>query len=592
MEAFDPQVQSALPIGNPNRNDRRVRRLQELCNGARRVSDPAPRLEHFLPPDPRRKVRCDGPSEGVTTDGLWISGRRRPAYGTGGSVKPVMVAATASAEAREDELVAAAQAGSAQAFEALFRRYRDRITTFVGASVRDEGRTEDLVQEIFFSAHSSLPSLSQPAAFRTWLYQIARNACLDEARRRSRHDDLILGWDEFPPPDERIVIHNQAADRVLSQKEELSDLTQALDGLPSSQHKALVLRELEGMSYDEIGERMRLSRHAVESVLFRARRGLKGEYSEIQTGRRCRRMQALMAEIAEGMGDLGERRKLIRHMRDCSGCRREAAALGLSGLAVPSEERRGLERAFSRLAAYLPLPAFFSRRAGEAEQFSGASGFAAQAQSAAFQLSTMGSDHVVSAIHKAAAVMAAVAVVGGGGVAMQQAGVPLPVSIPVFDSAAAPASHDRGTVDSKAHGGSRPALETPSAGAHETGGAAPSVISPTVPATSSPAALTAPQATAPGAASVPTPAPAGPSTPSSTTDAPAAADSTPVDQNFVSGGSTPPADATVTVDPASDGGATTPDPPPDSTAPTVTDPAPPPAPVTDQPSTDTTAPAP
>src|SRR5438445_13520527 len=76
------------------------------------------------------------------------------AGGTGGStLKPVMAAATASTEAREEELVAAAQAGSKTAFEALFRRYRDRITTFVRSSVRDDGRAEDLVQEIFFSAH-------------------------------------------------------------------------------------------------------------------------------------------------------------------------------------------------------------------------------------------------------------------------------------------------------------------------------------------------------------------------------------------------------------------------------------------------------
>ena len=503
-------------------------------------------------------------------------------------MKPVMAAAAASAEAREDELVAAAQAGSVEAFEALFRRYTDRITSFVRASVRDEGRTEDLVQEIFLSAHSSLPSLSHPAAFRTWLYQIARNACLDEARRRSRQDDLMLGWEEFPPPDERIVIHSHGADRALSQKEELADLTQAMDGLPSSQHEALVLRELEGMSYAEIGERMRLSRHAVESVLFRARRGLKGEYSEIQTGRRCRRMQALMAEIAEGMGDLSERRKLIRHMRDCVGCRREAAALGLAGLAVPSEERRGIERAFSRLAAWLPLPAFFGRRAGEAESFSGAGSFAAQAQSAAFQLSTMGGDHVVSAIHKAAAVMAAVAVVGGGGVAMQKAGVALPVTIPVFDSAAAPVHHNPGQGGGKTQEGPRPARGTPSE-PHETGGSTPSATVPKAPATSSPAALTAPQATAPGAAAAPAPADTAPSTPSST-DTPAAADSTPTDQTFVSGGSTPPADATVTVDPSAGGGAATPDPPPDATPPPVTDPVPPP-PATEQP-TDPAPPTP
>jgi RNA polymerase sigma factor (sigma-70 family) len=409
-------------------------------------------------------------------------------------VKPVMAAAAASTEAREGELVANAQAGNPEAFEALFRRYRDRIASYVHSSVRDEGRTEDLVQEIFFSAHSSLSTLAHPGAFRSWLYQIARHACLDEARRRSRQDDLIYAWEEFPPPDERIVIHNQGADRVLSRKEELANLTQALDGLPQSQHDALVLRELEGMSYDEIGERMRLSRNAVESVLFRARRGLRGEYVEIQTGRRCRRMQALMAQIAEGMGDLRERRKLIRHMRDCSPCRREAAALGLSGLAVPSDERRGLQRAFSRVAAFLPIPAFFSRRATEAESLSAGTGssLAAQAQTAVFQLSTVGSDHVVSAMHKAAAVVAAVAVVGGGGVAMHKAGVPLN-PIPVIDSIAAK-TNPKAKHDDNGSGGDRPPAEAPK----PAGGTAPTPAAPATPPAAvvgSPAALAAPATT-------------------------------------------------------------------------------------------------
>src|SRR4051794_24513409 len=350
-----------------------------------------------------------------------------------------MAAAAASTEAREEELVAAAQAGNPQAFEALFRRYRDRITTFVRASVRDDGRAEDVVQEVFFSAHKSLPSLEHPGAFRSWLYQIARNACLDEARRRSRQDELMFGWEEFPPPDDRIVSHSQSADMSLSQKEELANLTQALDGLPESQHEALVLREIGGMSYDEIGRRMQLSRPAVESVLFRARRGLKGEYSEISTGERCKRMQLVMGRVSEGLGDLGERRKLIRHMRDCPSCRRDAAALGLAGLAVPSDERHGLQRALSRVAGFLPLPAFFGRRAQEGEQLSGAGSVAAQAQGAATQLSTavgsVGGDHAASVIHKAAAVVAAVAVVGGGGVAIEKAGVRLPVKLPGLHSA-------------------------------------------------------------------------------------------------------------------------------------------------------------
>jgi RNA polymerase sigma factor (sigma-70 family) len=491
-------------------------------------------------------------------------------------VKPVMVAATASTEAREEELVAAAQSGSPEAFEGLFRRYRDRITAYVRSSVRDEGRAEDLVQEIFFSAHSRLSSLEHPGAFRTWLYQIARNACLDEARRRSRQEDLILGWEEFPPPDERIVIHNHGADRALSQKEELADLTQALDGLPQSQHEALVLRELEGMSYDEIGRRMRLSRHAVESVLFRARRGLKGEYSEIQTGRRCRRMQLLMADIAEGMGDLRERRKLIRHMRDCSPCRREAARLGLAGLAVPSDERHGLERAFSRVAAFLPLPAFFGRRASEAEQFSGASSFAAQAQGAAIQLTAIGSDHVVSAIHKAAAVMAAVAVVGGGGVAMQKAGVTLPMTIPVFDSTTGATQQDRARDNGTLRGGG---LATHSKNAYGTGGAAPTDAAHQAPVVGSPAALTAPSAASPPAASPPAP-PATPATPGTAPITPAGADSGPTKSDtFTSGGAPPPTDPSASKDTAAppSGGSPTPDPAP-APEPPAAAPAPDPAP--------------
>jgi hypothetical protein len=156
-------------------------------------------------------------------------------------------------------------------------------------------------------------------------------------------------------------------------------------------------------------------------------------------------MQAVMVEVAEGMGAMRERRKLIRHMRDCAPCRREAAVLGIAGLALPSDDRRGIERAFSRLVAFLPIPAFLSRRGEETDQLAGGA-FASQAQGAAAQLSTVGADHVVSVVHKAAVVVAAVAVVGGGGVAMQQAGVDLPV----FDSIATHHSKAAGTASREA----------------------------------------------------------------------------------------------------------------------------------------------
>jgi len=319
------------------------------------------------------------------------------------------------------------------------------MKAYVRASVRDEGRTEDVVQEIFLSAHNSLATLSHPRAFRSWLYQIAHNACLDEARRRSRNEELILGWDEFPPPDERIVVHHRSPHHELSQKEELADLTQALGGLPPSQHDALVMRELEGMSYDEIGRKMQLSPGAVESVLFRARRGLR--------------------------------------------------------------------RAYSKAAAFLPLPAFLGRRAASGEQASGASSIAAQAQGAAAQLSTVGGDQAASLVHKAAAVVAAIAVVGGGTAALETAGV----KIPVLDSGTTKKEHVKpqaqvvGSAPAHngvaGHGGSVPPGGTDHSKAAAGGGGSPPAVPapglsvPTSPALASPGAppaTTTPGTSAPG----------------------------------------------------------------------------------------------
>jgi RNA polymerase sigma factor (sigma-70 family) len=347
-------------------------------------------------------------------------------------VKPLVTAST-SAPSREEELVDAAQAGNPFAFEALFRRYRQPISGYVRARVRDEGRTEDLVQEIFLSAHNSLASLGERGAFRAWLYRIAHNACLDEARRRSRTEELILGWDEFPPPDERIVVQNPSPEYQVSQKQEFAELTEAIDELPQSQHDALVMRELEGRSYEEIGQRMRLSPAAVESVLFRARRGVK--------------------------------------------------------------------RAVERAAAFLPFPALF-RRGESGEQASGASSFAA-AQGTAAQLTAVGGDHAVAFAHKAVAVVAAVAVVGGGTMALEQAGV----KVPIVHSITAKRDHGANAAGTAGPGGASFGGAGGAGGANGTGGPGGSgppgrPNDPMVPGgagAGSPAALASPVSHAPAA---------------------------------------------------------------------------------------------
>ena len=182
------------------------------------------------------------------------------------------------------------------------------------------------------------------------------------------------------------------------------------------------MRELEGLSYDEIALRLGITRSSVESTLFRARQGLRDEYGQITTGERCLRLRPVMARmVAEGIGGLRDRRALARHVRGCSSCRRDAYAMGLSGPALESPVP-GVRGALSRVAALLPLPWLIHRRADETDAASSTGGgggsLATQAQTAITNLTSsvgMGADQAATAIHKAVAVVAAVAVVGGSG---------------------------------------------------------------------------------------------------------------------------------------------------------------------------------
>jgi hypothetical protein len=116
-----------------------------------------------------------------------------------------------------------------------------------------------------------------------------------------------------------------------------------------------VLRELEGLSYREIGERMGMSRPAVESTLFRARRRLSEEYDELASGQRCIRIQSIIANVGRS-GRLGARdtRKLARHVAHCQPCRRAALAAGVDSALVARRPLR--ERVAEKVAALFPFP--------------------------------------------------------------------------------------------------------------------------------------------------------------------------------------------------------------------------------------------
>ena len=251
----------------------------------------------------------------------------------------------------DHQLASLVRAGDDRAFEELFHRYRRRITAYVYGMVADHGRAEDIAQEVFVSALRRMRDTERPIAFRPWIYEIAKNACIDAHRRRSRAEEVSLTSDEGQASGDHLHLVSSipAPHEAMEVKQRLGHLCGAFGGLSEAHHEILVLRELEGLSYREIGERMGLSRPAVESTLFRARRRLAQEYDELASGARCQRVQAIISSAVGGQLAPRERRRMARHVVHCESCRRHARSLGVATQPAQASGAR-------KLAGLLPLP--------------------------------------------------------------------------------------------------------------------------------------------------------------------------------------------------------------------------------------------
>ncbi len=277
-----------------------------------------------------------------------------------------MLIARPMRELDDHALVAEVRRGNDEAFEALYDRYLRRITAYVKGMVYDHGRAEDVTQEVFMSAVRRMRETERPIAFKPWIYEIARNACIDQHRRSKRTEEVSFDADHGLGSSDhlRLVAAEPTPDVAVDTKQQLDHLCGAFGGLTESHHQILVLRELEGMSYREIGDRMSLSRPAVESALFRARRRLTEEYQELASGRRCERVQAIIGTAAAGTLGTRDRRRLARHVSYCQGCRHHARRLGV-------QDRKPARGVGARLAALLPIPAFLRGGRGGSENAAG-----------------------------------------------------------------------------------------------------------------------------------------------------------------------------------------------------------------------------
>lgn len=266
-------------------------------------------------------------------------------------------------DADDRDLVAGVRGGDDRAFEILFQRYQPRIAAYVRGMLRDHGRAEDITQEVFISALRRMREESErEILFKPWIYEIAKNRCID-AFRRSRHTSEVsfdardaIGAAEHG----RLAEPGATPDSAVEGKVAIDNLCGAFGGLSPVHHDILVLRELEGLSYREIGDRLGLSRPAVESTLFRARKRLTEEYEEIVSGARCQRVQRIVDASGGSAVGMRDQRRMARHLAHCQPCRRYA---GRAGVELGSVSRPAA--AAARIAALLPLPAFLRRRGGD-----------------------------------------------------------------------------------------------------------------------------------------------------------------------------------------------------------------------------------
>ncbi len=171
------------------------------------------------------------------------------------------------------ELVKQALNGNESAYAELMNRYKKKIEIIVSRLVKKEFDVEDLVQEIFTKAFTSLSTFKSEFSFSTWLYKIATNHCIDHIRKRkistySLDEDLELEDDTVH---REIPDWSKTPDYELIRKEKNEIIHQAINSLPEHYRKVIILRHFEDKSYEEIAKELKLPIGTVKVHLFRAR---------------------------------------------------------------------------------------------------------------------------------------------------------------------------------------------------------------------------------------------------------------------------------------------------------------------------------
>jgi RNA polymerase sigma factor (sigma-70 family) len=209
----------------------------------------------------------------------------------------------------DERLIALTRRGQQAAFEALFSRYHARLLAFCRHMLGSKEDAEDVLQEVFAAAFNAILADEREINVRPWLYRIARNRSLNHLRKAS-----AIGVDSM---DVHFADHGMSTGEKVLRRESFRQLIGDVQKLPETQRSALLLREIDALSYEQIAQAMETTVPSVKSLLVRARISL-AEASEARQ-LSCAEVRAQLGEAAEGL--LKIEAPARRHLRDCERCR-------------------------------------------------------------------------------------------------------------------------------------------------------------------------------------------------------------------------------------------------------------------------------
>jgi RNA polymerase sigma factor (sigma-70 family) len=334
----------------------------------------------------------------------------------------------------DEQLLGLFRSGSEEAFAVIHDRYRQRLLAYARQMLAGSGPdAEDVLQDVFLRAYRALRVDERPVSLRAWLYRVAHNRCIDSLRRPTPDACEIFEMSRMPVLDTTVQ-----AER----REDLQRLVEDVRRLPDQQRSALLMREMDGMSYLDLAEALDTSVPAIKSLLVRARIGLVEAIEARDTD--CADIRHdLAASYDRGVRASGRSR---RHLRDCDGCDRYRTQL------------RAVRQGFAALSPVAPIGILAKLLGlGGASAGSGAAAGGAAAGSGTTAATIGGGAAAAASVTKVAVVVCCAAAITGGAVEVQKI--------------ASPSSHGRRATTHRAVLGTAPASAPALAGRSRSGGA-------------------------------------------------------------------------------------------------------------------------